>query len=430
LETVTTTTPAPHAKAETPPLQGHVAALDGIRGLAILLVMQFHAYSLFGLAYSLTPDKDLGLLDRTIGRVSGVGWAGVDLFFVLSGFLITGILYDARSSGGFFRNFYARRFLRIFPLYYGFLFFIIVIVPHIGALDPHAQSASVQEHQVWYWTYSLNVWAAVRQFHASLPLVHSHFWSLAVEEQFYLVWPAAVFVVDRSRLMRLCVLLTVGAVALRVFLVSDAASSWANANASHVLMPSRFDTFALGAFIALAARGAPGELARLRSVAPIAGGVALAVLIALFVWRGGLVAVDGPVETAGFSALAVLFASLLVLAVTAPAGSALHRAFSGPVLGVFGRYAYALYVVHLLVTFELLQVFHNHGWYTHVFGSQAPSRLLFTLAVIGVSLIIAWLSWHLYEKQFLKLKVYFPYGRQPQVAGAPAGDAPAPSAAV
>src|SRR5438874_1101853 len=119
----------------------HVPALDGLRGLAILLVMQHHFWGLaFGLA-SRSPDNTV---DRTVSRLFHTGWAGVDLFFVLSGFLITGILYDTKSSDGYFRVFYARRFLRIFPLYYGFLLFAVIVLPHLHRLAGPAEAGQLR----------------------------------------------------------------------------------------------------------------------------------------------------------------------------------------------------------------------------------------------------------------------------------------------
>jgi peptidoglycan/LPS O-acetylase OafA/YrhL len=104
----------------------HIPVLDGLRGLAIIAVIVHHANGFYGGPFV------LGRISGPLSAVFGWGWVGVDLFFVLSGFLITGILYDAKGYDGFFRNFYARRTLRIMPLYFGFLFFIVALsrLPH------------------------------------------------------------------------------------------------------------------------------------------------------------------------------------------------------------------------------------------------------------------------------------------------------------
>ena len=120
----------------------------------------------------------------------GWGWVGVDLFFVLSGFLITGILYDAKGCDGYFRNFYARRTLRIMPLYFGFLFFIMVLsrlgcsfCPWISRDDAVSLGLYIYNFRVGFtqhFLYGLH-----------------HFWSLGVEEHFYLLWPLAIWALRR-----------------------------------------------------------------------------------------------------------------------------------------------------------------------------------------------------------------------------------------
>ena len=126
----------------------HVPALDGIRGIAILLVMVHH-FTIFGMGAPTT------VLDKRVYKLFAAGWCGVDLFFVLSGFLITGILLDAKGGAHFFRNFYMRRFLRIFPLYYGFLFAFFVLLPLTFSLGDNFRS--LLEQQGWYWSYLVNL---------------------------------------------------------------------------------------------------------------------------------------------------------------------------------------------------------------------------------------------------------------------------------
>src|SRR5215216_5117511 len=115
------------ARAGAAPPRGHIPALDGIRGIAILMVMLCH-FTNRGL-----PNTIVGKIVR---RSFEAGWSGVDLFFVLSGFLITGILFDSKPQAHYFRNFYVRRTLRIFPLYYGFLIALFWILPHVHPFTP------------------------------------------------------------------------------------------------------------------------------------------------------------------------------------------------------------------------------------------------------------------------------------------------------
>lgn len=179
--------------AKPNPRKPHIPELDGLRGLAILLVFAGHTAQ-FGSQYSETTNPLMSFLGRNTGL-------GVDLFFVLSGFLITGLLYDAKESSGYFRTFYARRTLRIFPLYYATL--AIVAALKFGFPDVFALKTLTSEAQWANWTYTSNILIALKDW-GSEPGYLGHFWSLAVEEQFYVVWPVVVLAIRRERLIQTC----------------------------------------------------------------------------------------------------------------------------------------------------------------------------------------------------------------------------------
>ena len=120
-------------------------------------------------------------VDKILYMVAMAGWVGVDLFFVLSGFLITGLLYDARGEHFYFRHFYIRRCLRIFPLYYAVLVLFFVVLPRLR--EVRELGYVIPPDQMWYWTYSVNAIIAADGWPQAFLL--GHFWSLAVEEQFY-----------------------------------------------------------------------------------------------------------------------------------------------------------------------------------------------------------------------------------------------------
>ncbi len=170
----------------------HVKALDGVRGLAVLMVILYH------MEY-LAPRSSLWA--KALLAPLRIGWAGVDLFFVLSGFLITGILLDTRESPNYFRSFYARRALRIFPLYYLVLSGILVLAHFTSTLN---YVLPVSHDRFFYFVYLNNWWPFLRDtWHGN---ILGHFWSLAVEEQFYLLWSLCVFAIARRhiRLAALC----------------------------------------------------------------------------------------------------------------------------------------------------------------------------------------------------------------------------------
>ena len=375
---------------EASPLPRHLPVLDGIRGVAVLVVMVFH----FGrFRAEILPDRAFQMIVES-------GWAGVDLFFVLSGFLITGILFDAKGLPTYFRNFYTRRALRIFPLYYAYLALFIVALP----LAFPGRYDSLVEAQGWFWAYLSNLFVA-REGWLSSPssIGGNHFWSLAVEEQFYLVWPAVVFWCGRRRLMQLCAIAFALAIAVRVGL------RWSDLHdaAGYVLLPARLDALAAGSFLALAVRE-PGGLERLVRRAAVVGPAAVAGLAAIFVWRGGLYFTDVPTQTAGFSALAVACGALIIWLVGRPESRA-SRVLSHPGMRFWGKYSYALYVVHpaagMLVRSQGLVTTQLPA----VAGSHIPAALFVIAVKIAVATTLALLSWHLLEKHFIRLKERFPY---------------------
>ncbi len=386
----------PAGTPETPPtipdLAGNrLPALDGVRGLAILLVMLHHFSFYSGI-------RPLSLLDKLIYRTSYAGWVGVDLFFVLSGFLITGILWDARhNEHHYFRNFYMRRVLRIFPLYYGILAIALFLLRTLAPASPGIQE--FLDDQIWYWVYALNLKLAVSgwpEFYA-----FGHFWSLAVEEQFYLFWPLIVFHLRRSTLIALCIAMIVVSPGLRLLFILLPLPDLG----AYVLTPARMDALAVGALLALLVR-TPQGLHRVRRLAPYVAGSTAILITVLFTWQRGLETESPVVQTLGYSLLALLFGALVALALLHPLP---RRLFARRSLVFLGRYSYGLYIFHHpIVLWLALQPL--------TLPTHAPLIAigLFSLLALTLSLAAAWLSWHLYEKQFLKLKTWFPYAPLPR----------------
>jgi peptidoglycan/LPS O-acetylase OafA/YrhL len=358
----------------------HIAALDGLRGLAIILVLLFH----------FTPESEgRTAVERAMQWISALGWCGVDLFFVLSGFLITGILFDAKGSADYFRNFYMRRVLRIFPLYYGVLLAAFVMVPLIRPMRTEGD-AHLVHNQSWLWLYAANIPQAVAN---GWPLKTgwvnlNHFWSLAVEEHFYLIWPAVVYWFSRKAVMRICGGSMVVALALRCWTYFY----W-NDTAAYVLTPCRMDELALGALLALAARG-PGGMGALVKQARW-GAWMLGALLA-GIWSLGMEDLN---YTVALTVLAAFFGSILLLAV---GGGIVARIFETRVLRFFGKYSYGIYVFHWLLSPLFLRVI----------PAQRVGAAVYMMAAISISVLVAVTSWHLYEKHFLKLKRFFEYEKK------------------
>jgi peptidoglycan/LPS O-acetylase OafA/YrhL len=217
----------------------HKPELDGIRGIAIMMVLVFHGFYL-------TASPDEGAFDRWVSRVTNSGWVGVDLFFVLSGFLITGILLRGRQDHGNPAAFYARRALRIVPIYAGFLFFLMYILPVFAGASIDDGIDILRGNQAWYWTFTLNIKLALHPIDDLGQFGNGHLWSLMVEEQFYLVWPLLVLLLPRKLLLPALLCLVAGAPVFRYLILEGTWPRIANGLSAYVLMPARMDALAFG----------------------------------------------------------------------------------------------------------------------------------------------------------------------------------------
>jgi peptidoglycan/LPS O-acetylase OafA/YrhL len=378
--------------------RGHVPVLDGVRGLAILMVLTFHFVG------NTLPTNGV---EHAIVSVANYGSYGVELFFVLSGFLITGILYDARNEPHYFRNFYMRRVLRIFPLYYGVLVLVFFVAPLIPLLRGPTLDELV-DRQAWAWLYGVNVYIALQGTWSFSYL--EHFWSLCIEEHFYFVWPFVVFLLARRprALIAVSLAIALGAMLARLTGSLMGLSWWT----TYVLTPFRLDGLALGGSLAVMARQ-PGGPERLVRALPWALAVCGALLAATFVWtrlisRQGLEFVL-PVRAA---LIQMLLACLLVGALVAPQRSAISQFFRSRFMIVAGAYSYGLYVYHHFISYylttnrtemELARWLGSHG---------AAVALQATLGVCA-SFCIAYVSYEFFEKRFLGLKRHFSTEKAP-----------------
>ena len=362
---------------------GHVAALDGVRGLAILLVLMFHLLW----SNSETGSRVLNV----IVDVRGAGWVGVDLFFALSGFLITGILYDTLESAHYFRNFYGRRVLRIMPLYYGVsvgLFLLVELYLHEAAGRPFGLLlAYLNNTPLWWHTRS----------GPTLIDLTNHLWSLAVEEQFYLVWPFVVFAVrDRRRLMWAAVILGLMAPAARLLLLAHGAS----VDTLYKMTICRADSLLSGAWVALAMRGGMRE--RVLRWAPVVFCLGLIGCLAIGIRAGNFdYEVNTTVRGIGFTLVALTSAAFVAMALRAGLAA---RVMSLGWLRFFGKYSYGIYVFHMPVDTLVLTVL--MPWVNAHLHSKAGRHLVQLGLAVGITVPLAMLSFRYFETPFLKLKRY------------------------
>ena len=366
----------------------HVPALDGVRGLAIILVLFVHFIG---------DARPYNAFERVLMHASNYGVWGVDLFFVLSGFLITGILYDSKGSTHYFRNFYMRRILRIFPLYYGVLFLLFFLLPLIPSVVP-AGLEEASRHQAWVWTYAVNLFIVPRGTWA-LPYI-SHFWSLAIEEHFYLLWPIVVAFASTSTLLRICAGCAVFSTLLRIVLYL----AGLNEISIQVLTPCRLDALCIGGFLAIATRTGARE-ALIRAARP-----ALLVLGAsiLLVSASSAATHILPGVFHGFRTLliALFFGALILSSISAEAGDPIGRFFNHRAMRFTGKYSYGIYVFHGIIAYYLADKATED-----ILGSWIGSHLLAVLlqaaAGVGLSVVVSVASYEWFEKRFLRLKRWF-----------------------
>jgi peptidoglycan/LPS O-acetylase OafA/YrhL len=343
-------------------------------------------------AYRFFPEyDDPSFAGRALERICGLGFRGVDLFFVLSGFLITGILWDTKTRPLYFRNFYARRALRIFPLYYTVLLLTLLLLPTFG-LATSSAFADGRQHSPWLWLYGTNIliaWKGEWCFGA-----FDHFWSLAVEEHFYLVWPLVIFVCSRATAIKVCL----GAIVLSVAAQAVWLTCGGNEIATETFTLFRVDALALGGLLALVARG-PNGLEKLRPWAQFG-------CIAFVATMMPPIHIQKQLPILRDTMYALLFGSVIVLAVTTPVSAWQSRLWNLPTLRFFGKYSYGMYVVQNLLKATIapeVAIPSLAAAMGSIFLGRCSCLVLMTLATVLAALF----SWHVLEKHFLRMKSRF-----------------------
>jgi len=351
-----------------------VLELDGLRAIAILMVMCHH----------LAPHS--GMLQWLGSAATEFGWAGVDLFFVLSGFLITSILCNSVYKPHYYRNFIVRRALRILPLYFLFL----LLIAAVTYITDRPQWIAFQR---WggvgpYFLYIANIWSAIR--HSQSPLVEFRIlWSLQVEEQFYLAYPILVALCPRSRLRGMLLAIAATALAGRCAAMALGASPLT----TYVMTPFRMDALALGGVIAtLHLDGA------LHAWLPVfqwtfAAGTSIIVILS---YSHHIYHQDNAVRSFGFTIIAATAASLLAFALLYRTGL-FGRILRLPPLVYTGQIAYGLYILHRLA----YSIIYN---LTRIVAIRRPVQFILGLAV---AYGLASLSWYCFESKVLALKERF-----------------------
>jgi len=353
-------------------MQHRIPQLDAVRGLAILVVLMHNISLKYPALYSQKLFSD--------------GWMGVDLFFVLSGFLITGILLDTKQSKEYFKDFYIRRCLRILPLYYSLIFFMFVVVRFLNPSEFHAV---LQQSSPW-WTYPLFLQNFVGPLSTNAAGPLGVTWSLAIEEQFYLIWPLVVRFCPSALLRRIVIAEICISPGLRYYLSLHHVNLYTN-------VFCRLDGLMAGAFLALLVRSdnfVPSKLLK-------RAWISLAITAPL-----AFVAEAYDARWIVFSFTAMASASFVYVSLFC-ARKWFQMAMTNRFLLYTGTISYGLYLLHKIPS-GMVQVL-------HLDRHRFPPVLI----ILVTSYALAMLSWNLLEKPFLNLKRFFnPKPFRPDVAGA------------
>jgi peptidoglycan/LPS O-acetylase OafA/YrhL len=367
-----------------PDFSRRIPQLDGLRGVAIAMVVVFHYVND---AVAAGAPRFMNVLIRP----TSLGWSGVDLFFVLSGFLIGGILIDARESPNYFRVFYRRRLFRIFPLYFVFLAVVFFATHFSRSLQSVLQPMIPWQACV---TFCQNFWMSIHNDMGAGAVNPT--WSLAIEEQFYLTIPAVIYFFRPRRLIWILAggIVLAPLIRLAVFLVNPQLTT-----AIHVLLPCRMNALLLGVAVAYLLRQ-PGawEFASAHRRQLWFAIEMLTVVCAVFLIRTPLT--ETLTMLVGYDCLGLLYACVLVVSLI---DEGLARVLQTKWLRALGTVAYCVYLIHPLVfgvVFARLKSLPDAGPIT-------------ALIALIVTLVIAKISWEWFEKPLVKIghrKDYGPSG--------------------
>jgi peptidoglycan/LPS O-acetylase OafA/YrhL len=365
-----------------------IPGIDGLRAIAVLALLAFHV-----------NGYDLGF-----------GWQGVQFFFVLSGFLITSILLrmkEAQPARQYFNKFYGRRFLRIFPLYYFYLFVLTILLWQSNLIPFESLKNELQNFirpQLPYaYFYVYDFFFASSAYHVAIFL--THFWSLAVEEQFYIVWPLLLFFTPKEKIKNLFLLTIVLGPVFRLiayFVYSNHLFPFLADNtylSIYALPFSHVDAFAMGAYISQLQLPNPRkQLAILLWVVPLLG------YITQYLSTGiidlGTLGYEFKMFTAykfvwGYSILNYLFALVIQ---NVHQSKLFIRVFDHFTLRYLGKISYGIYVYHVAVLWFIVPLLKMDNF-------QPLWRSIITyLVALGLTTVIASASFYLLEKPISDLK--------------------------
>ncbi len=374
--------------------QSYIKGFDGLRAIAVLWVMFGH------ISPSLNWPVTAGY-QKLVVLFANTGWIGVQLFFVLSGFLITGILLAKKSQPHLLRNFYIRRSLRIFPIYYLFLFFFFILLPFFNiALD---WTNGAVENQIWYWTYLQNFARPFTESGALAPL-----WSLAIEEQYYLLWPLLTLKLKPKQLVYVCIFMVVSAPIFRYVLFYDVLNLFDDAgvakSATYNFTFARWDAIAFGSLLAVLINQQKVPKLLIEHAGKLLLVTLFIILVNIAIFKN-FSAINSGVSLLNQTLAGILFV-LLVYWVEGGASLRLVNVLESAFFRYIGKYSYSIYLFHLPITVAWLEFYKPD--FSELGAELTTLHLLFHFVlVLTATFALSSLSWHFIEQPLLKFKHRF-----------------------
>lgn len=365
----------------------HIKFLDGFRGVAILLVLCTHMA---------LPQLNGGFYTKFLFNPLKTGWIGVDMFFVLSGFLITSILWKNKeqSTGSYFKGFYGKRLVRIFPLYYLILILIFFVFSRMGEIG-EVWREKITIIPTWHYFLHFQNFsiAKINQWPGPVGIT----WSLAVEEHFYFVWPVLVFLLNKKQLNYLIVAILISSPIIRFF----TARIIEGEIGVYTYSFCRMDALCFGGLLALNRQSLNTKLLKYLFA------LSLIFILIMFTIDGKYLKYNPFVYTIGYSCNYLLFGSILGLLLNGQFQK-LKKLLENDFLGKMGLYSYSIYLFHpLLVSY---MEFHLNKFQLQLNTLEwMIVQVIFGIVLIFICYGCGYMIYQLFEKHMLKLKKHFEY---------------------
>ncbi len=345
----------------------YVKEFDGWRGVGIIFVVAAHY----------VPNLFMG------------SWIFMEMFFVMSGFLITGILMDSKNKKGYYKRFMYRRVLRVFPLYYLSLILLFFIIP-----NSWIDLSYYRQNQAWFWLYQENWLFSLEGLHPSKAL--NHFWSLAIEEQFYIVWPLFVLIFSTKSLIRFCIFLFFFSI---LFRNTGTQLGFLNPPFPYMASLGRMEGIVLGGIIAALVRTDKSILEKIAYPITIISGI---LSFSVFCYARTMHMDYSINYQINYTLVDIFFSGMIVLTLCKSELILLKKIFNIPLISKLGIMSYCIYIfhhpIHVITNYNFLDFFIKQT------GNESLGKLICVFIAFCITVPVVYVIHKKVEIPFWKLK--------------------------